>query len=164
MLEEGGFVLEEEDEVQLYEHGFRVTVTNGSLKGDQRIGPITVDELRQSIKAKGHSLEGLLRVTCEPHGARFLKPVLLDFPVIDQHISDVLDEFGRCNYEVRVCRRLPRPAGECPSGEDVTAHPHPVALPHPTLARSSAKTTERRTTLNLAFLYKLLKMTTGKCS
>lgn len=100
-----GSVVEGTKIFQSREHGFRLIVQNKSLAGNQSIGPVTVEKLKRFVKIGGRALEGLLLITCAPHGSTFDEPLLLDFEV-DRGEEDVVDEFG-LKYVVRVSIRLP---------------------------------------------------------
>lgn len=62
------------------EHGFRLTVQDGSLRSP--IGPITVQEFAQVVRCEDNGQDYLVKsvVDCRPSGATFLdKPLLMDF-------------------------------------------------------------------------------------
>ena len=66
------------------EHGFRLTVQDGSLHSS--IGPITIQEFAQVVRCESDGHEYLVKtvVDCQPSGVKFPdKPLLMDFLVED---------------------------------------------------------------------------------
>ena len=62
------------------EHGFRLTVPDGSLHG--AIGPITVQEFAQVVKCKDDGQDYLIKAVadCQPSGIEFPEiPLFMDF-------------------------------------------------------------------------------------
>lgn len=66
------------------EHGFRLTVPEGSL--NSAIGPITVQQFARVVKCEDDGKDYLVKaiVDCQPSGSKFPEiPILLDFAVAD---------------------------------------------------------------------------------
>lgn len=66
------------------EHGFRLTVRNGSL--DSSIGPIYIQQVAQVVQCQDDGRDYLVKtmVDCRPSGAEFSgRPLLMDFRVQD---------------------------------------------------------------------------------
>lgn len=74
------------------EHGFRLTVPDGSLP--RPIGPITVQDTARVVKCENDSDSYLVTTVanCQPAGIRFsVKPLFMDFLVEDTSNGDIPD-------------------------------------------------------------------------
>ncbi|CAM9496122.1 unnamed protein product, partial [Hapterophycus canaliculatus] len=94
-----------EEEFKSEKYGFRVRVQMDSVPahplGGQISGPITVSPLKGTMEFEGAKWEGVLKVECLPSGARFVAPLLFDFPVDAGNENDpIIDSHGKVRYEI----------------------------------------------------------------
>lgn len=84
-------------------HKVRVRVQKDSVASQTHTaGPVTLSILNDTIDLEGIPLQGILQVKGLPSGYRFNAPLLFDFPVGGEGMSnDIMDEYGRVHYEVR---------------------------------------------------------------
>lgn len=87
-------------------HGFRVQVQTDSVPAnpseEQISGPIKVSPLKDTMEFEGANWRGVTKVECLPSGARFVAPLLFDFPVDAGNANDpIVDSYGKVRYEVR---------------------------------------------------------------
>lgn len=91
------------------EHGFRLTVQDGSLHSP--IGPITVQHFAQVVKCENDGQAYLAKtvVDCQPCGVKFPdKPLWMDFILKDASSINISETFQVCvARELDDCHRKP---------------------------------------------------------